>query len=314
MIKVITFSVILLLLFVSGELYARYIVGLGDPPLTIIDDKVEYLFAPKQTRHRFGNTIKYNSKSMRSAEPPSAEIKNITRVLVLGDSVVNGGVLTDQNNLATEIVSTDLGSKYWIGNISAGSWGPANIHAYIKKFGWFNADVAIFVFSTHDLLDLPEFRSSYGDDFPTSSPISALWEGVTRYLPRYVPSIKAVLGNTIGEPTVRYSDTERITFGAEQLRSLLTDAKSNVQKVIVLVHPTEQELNQPNSTGRDDLIETIIQSGAVVYDVNNLGLLSRSDYRDDIHLNDKGQKLYSLIIECLLPHGDRLECPGSLSK
>lgn len=299
-------------LFTMGELYARYILGLGDPPIIIIDDKIEYMFAPNQTRYRFGNTISYNSKSMRSSETPSFAMKNVNRILVLGDSVINGGALTDQTKLATEIVATDLGRGYWIGNISAGSWGPANIHAYIRKFGWFNANVAIFVFSTHDLRDLPEFRSSYGEDFPTSSPISAFWEGVTRYLPRYVPIMKSLIGSTIGEPKVRYNETDQYVIGAEQLESLLIDAKHNVQDVIVLIHPTVQELNQPSSKDRNYLQEIAIKSGAVVYDVSKLGILNDTDYRDNIHLNDHGQRQYSLIIECLLLPSNGLQCPNSL--
>lgn len=228
-------AVALSLLFVAGEGFARLYLGLGDPPLTVIDSKIEYLFAPNQDNYRFGKHIHYNSKSMRSSEPPPNDDSETKRVLVLGDSVVNGGVLIDQRDLATEIVSQDLKGKYWIGNVSAGSWGPANIHAYLDRFGWFRADTAILIISTHDLRDLPEFRSGYGDDFPTEKPISALWEGITRYLPRYLPQLRSILGNPIRDPTVQYSDLDRERLGAQELRHLLEDAKKNVAKVVVMI-------------------------------------------------------------------------------
>jgi hypothetical protein len=82
-----------LLLALVGELGARWILGLGDPPLTVRDPEIEYLFAPNQDVRRFGNRVVYNNVSMRSADRWSMarERPEELRVLVLGDSVINGG-------------------------------------------------------------------------------------------------------------------------------------------------------------------------------------------------------------------------------
>jgi hypothetical protein len=50
-------------------------------------------------------------------------------ILVLGDSVVNGLSLIDQSEIATSLLSVRLAARgdraIVVGNISAGSWGPA---------------------------------------------------------------------------------------------------------------------------------------------------------------------------------------------
>src|SRR5881394_1856062 len=108
----------------AGELVARYGVGLGDPPLSQADPQIEYLFKPNQDCRRLGRRVAYNQYSMRSDPFPVHKADpNEIRVMVVGDSVVNGGVLTDQSELATEVLKRKLAAKLnrpvVIGNISA---------------------------------------------------------------------------------------------------------------------------------------------------------------------------------------------------
>jgi hypothetical protein len=130
-------SLCILLLLITGvslELICRYWLGLGDPPLTIRDSKIEYMFAPDSCYVRFGNRVCYNHWSMRS---PSSDKFDL---LVLGDSVVNGGSLSDQDHIATEMIAKHYHLQ--VGNVSAGSWGPPNLLAYVNRFGWFQAPIA----------------------------------------------------------------------------------------------------------------------------------------------------------------------------
>ena len=166
-----------LLLALVGELGARWILGLGDPPLTVRDPEIEYLFAPNQDVRRFGNRVVYNNVSMRSADRWSMakERPEELRVLVLGDSVINGGALTDHARLATTIAQETLdrpARPVRVGNVSAGSWGPENLLAYVERFGLFDADLAVVVLSTHDLRDVRTFPDDLG---PTSR-----WRGRSR--------------------------------------------------------------------------------------------------------------------------------------
>jgi hypothetical protein len=185
-------AMLLLIGLLAGELFARFYLGLGNPPITITHPTIEYLFAPNQRVRRFGNRFETNSYSMRSAEfSRNKENPNELRILVLGDSIINGGALTDQDDLATELLQRDLAE--WlhrpvvVGNVSAGSWGPPNLLAYVNEFGTFDADIAVFVFNSKDASDVPTFEPLDRNLFPQSKPPSALWEAVTRYLPRYLP-------------------------------------------------------------------------------------------------------------------------------
>src|SRR5437870_452589 len=101
--KIIAGSLLILLLILAGlELFCRFYLGLGDPPLMRADPEIEYLFVGPRTYHRFGNIISYNRFSMRSREfDARRKDPRELRVIVAGDSVINGGAPTDQKDLAT---------------------------------------------------------------------------------------------------------------------------------------------------------------------------------------------------------------------
>ena len=121
----------------AAEVYARVVLGLGDPPLWRADPEIEYLPVPSRSYRRFGNRVSYNAWSMRSGDFPREKASpDEVRVLVLGDSLVNGGVHVDQDALATSLLEQwlrgGLGRSVVVGNVSAGSWGPPNYLAYIS--------------------------------------------------------------------------------------------------------------------------------------------------------------------------------------
>src|SRR5688572_12479702 len=106
-----------------AEIIARFVLGLGDPPLLMPDDKIEYLAQPSKSYRRFGNRISYNRWSMRCDDFPQRRTDpNELRVLVMGDSVVNGGARIDQSQTCTAIaqrdLTTHLARPVVVGNIS----------------------------------------------------------------------------------------------------------------------------------------------------------------------------------------------------
>ena len=120
---------------VSGEIFARYYLGLGTPPLSITHQKIEYMFKPNQDVKRFGNHIIINQYGMRTAPFAVHKADGEFRIMVFGDSVLNGGNQTDHAALATTILHEKLSvakQRVVVGNISAGSWGPGNWLAYAK--------------------------------------------------------------------------------------------------------------------------------------------------------------------------------------
>jgi len=169
---------------IIGEIVLRCGVGMCDAVLMRADDDYEYIAQPNQVRHRFGREIIYNSYSMRSEEVR----KDALTILCVGDSLLNGGVLTDHKELATTILTEQLSQKYHrdvqVLNISAGSWGPDNAAAYLKKHGLFNAKMLILVTSSHDAHDTMTFEPIVGKlkYFPVKQYPLAWIELYDRYL------------------------------------------------------------------------------------------------------------------------------------
>ena len=297
--RFLTVLVAAALLLAGAEAVARFHLGLGDPPLMVRDPEIEYLFAPSRSYHRFGNRVSYNAYSMRSDEFPRERTSDDeVRILVLGDSVVNGGGLTDQDELATAILQRRLREAYGVhavvGNISARSWGPANLLAYVRRFGWFHADIAFIVLSSHDHADVPTFAEDLGPNFPEAPPVLALEEAVIRYLPRYLPSLRSA-GTAASAP----GDEQDSARGARYLRELLTRAKAAVPHAVLLLHPTRQELAHGTLPDGEEILRiagdlnvpTMIVARAMT---GETGVY----YWDEIHISAAGQQLYGELLLC----------------
>jgi hypothetical protein len=84
------------ILIVFIETYLRYYWGFCDAVLTQESDKFEYIAQPDQNRFRFRKHVRYNEYSMRSGRLKSSDS---IRILGFGDSVLNGGVQTEQDSL-----------------------------------------------------------------------------------------------------------------------------------------------------------------------------------------------------------------------
>lgn len=171
----------LLIILVGGEFILRHFMGLTQAPLYFESDKYEYMPCPNQDGYRFGNHYHYNSYSQRSEEPDTT--KQI--ILGLGDSVIFGGVQTDQDSLATTIFTKETGIQML--NISAGSWGPDNCAAYLREKGLFHAKAMFLLVSSHDAHDNMTFEPVVGihPSYPKENYKLAYWELLERYiLPR----------------------------------------------------------------------------------------------------------------------------------
>lgn len=89
----------ILILLIALEIILRTIWGFGKMPLYVASTEWEYMPMPGQSGRRLGNSYYFNRYGMRSDEvDPTKKL-----VLGLGDSVLNGGVQTEQDSLATSI-------------------------------------------------------------------------------------------------------------------------------------------------------------------------------------------------------------------
>lgn len=288
---------------IAAELAARYLFRLGDPPLFMADAQIEYVMVPSRTYHRFYATTTYNKWSMRATpdiEKTKADPREL-RVLVIGDSVINGGPQTDDRQLATtrakEMLSTRQPRPVVVANVSAGSWGPPNLLAYAKKHGLFAADVVVMVLNHEDAEDVPTF-GPLGPEQPTRTPVLALEEVVFRY----IPSFLADRTSTPPPPVVdaAASLTRQDACNAA-LRELVTLIRASGARPVAILHASRTEVTSGEPRpGTQRLRGTLESLGVpVVDDTDAFRNAHRSGqwvYRDDIHIMPEGQQLLAEIL------------------
>jgi hypothetical protein len=273
-------TLILVLLVLLGEAVARWIVGLGDPPLYIADDSYEYIYKPKQDVLRFGNQILVNEFSMRS--DPLNETDEL-RILKIGDSVINGGALTDHDSLASSMLQHHIShmtdKNVRVLNVSAGSWGPDNALAYLNKHGHFGSRLIVMVFSSHDLHDHMNFEEVVGhyESYPGSKPVSALWEGFARY---FLPKIG------FGVYAPKYPVNDKMNPGWQGLLDYCT---LNKVPLLAVLHPTLEELESGTYDDRGQQLIRFLDANKVPL-ILELPTATKEMYRDNIHYNNSGQR------------------------
>lgn len=294
--KLLRVLLIVICFSITFELSLQIGLGLGNPPLSIADTKIEYMFAPSQQKMRFGNKITYNSYSMRNIRNPNYNDKII---LVLGDSVVNGGSLLDDSELATAKLEKQLNSSqaqynYFVGNVSSGSWGPQNILEYVKKFGLFNAELVIYVISSHDLYDIPEFLPLDRYVLPKEPYFLATEEFFKKYFFRY---IKIFATKFKGEKVNKQIVDRKNTY--DKLNELFDFINGYSKPFCVIIHPDLEETINKGSIDYNTLSE-YIGSKDVKLKIDMIGKYLPLHYRDDIHLNNIGQSVLAKeFLNCL---------------
>ena len=191
-------------------------LGFGKPLLYIADPQIGYLLSPNQTTRRFGNRIEVNQYSMRSPEISPTRPDKTLRILLIGDSIANGGWWTDQNETVSALLQRQLEAKIKsfnpgferveVLNASANSWSPRNELAYLQRFGTFEAQVIVQLINTDDLFGIAPYSLVVGHDrnYPDRQPPSAIAEAVSRYwIPTAdIPELEALWkqeGDRVGE-------------------------------------------------------------------------------------------------------------------
>jgi len=279
----ITLSAIILL-----ELFLRFGLGFCDAVLMVEDNNFEYIAQPDQSRIRFGNHIIYNSESMRS---PAIDV-NATKILGFGDSILNGGSRTDQEELATTLLSNYLSdltkSPLQFLNISAGSWGPDNAFAYLKNNGDFKASKIYLVVSSHDAADHMDFVPVVGinPSFPEKQYAMALMELWDRYIITKLWASQAI-------PEENSARNNQLNSGFASFHDYTS---SHDIPFTVVLHAELSELR--NKTYNDKgqrIIEFTAKHGITL--LRDLGNgLKEEHFKDNIHLNKKGQAFLAELI------------------
>jgi hypothetical protein len=156
------------------------------------------------------------------------------------------------------------------------------------------------VFSSHDAADVPTFEPLDRNSIPQAKPAGALWEAVTRYLPRYLPGRSAASD----EPAPEIVSSNR-TAGLAATRALVETFRQAGAKVIVLLHQSRDELATRPEAGHEMLRVVCGQAGAKVIDLGPKFQASidrgADPHRDGLHPNAVGQRvIYEVLRNALV--------------
>ena len=242
--KIVSLSILSAIVLI--EITTRYF-GLHQYPLFIESTEFEYIHKPNQTTKIYGNKFITNEYSMRS-KPISTNDTSV--ILLIGDSVLNGGNTIDQDNLASTIIENELNNKLKknirVLNVSSYTWGPDNIYAYLKKYGTFSADLIIYICNSGDAYDPMTFERVVGvSDTHTKHNYSL---GTIKLTEKVLNVIKDRLN-------------KKINFAKKKPR-LLTAGFSNINDLsnklniplLIYIHPDVQEVDNKKYNEEGTLI------------------------------------------------------------
>jgi GDSL-like Lipase/Acylhydrolase family len=288
------------------EIGLRSLFGFGNPLIYIGDQEIGYLLAPNQRTRRFGNRIEINQYSMRSPPAQKTPAPSTLRVLLLGDSIANGGWWTDQTNTISSLMmgsleSATLGNyqEVEVLNASANSWGPRNELAYLQRFGNFNSQGVVLLINTDDLFATAPTSLPVGRDrnYPDCKPPLALVEVLQRYIlkSKPIPEMKAVheeAGDRVGINLEAISKIQALTH------------QSNSQLLLVMT-PLLRELGEPGPCDYEiqarQRLSDFTQTQQITYidflPIFNSTPDAKTLYQDHIHLNLQGNQLVTQVME-----------------
>jgi hypothetical protein len=276
----------------GAELTARY-VGFGEPPLAMLDDKIEYYLVPNRSYTRFGHDIQINRYGMRSDDVDMATVERRFNFSLFGDSVIYGNRLDQADTLPAQLqkhlAMKGTGQRVLVNGIAASSWGPENLLEFYKRFGPFPGNTAWIIQSTHDMVDVIDLVN---DDVPyrITSPYGALhdlalstWRWATS---RVLPTKPDV---------VTYEDKRRRADIA--LHALITAVKADYARVILVFHATKDEAIRGQADGLAHY-RAVAQERGVNF-ISTIELyadaykLTTPPQYDEIHLSKNGARMLS---------------------
>ncbi|HEY9598524.1 MAG TPA: SGNH/GDSL hydrolase family protein, partial [Cyanophyceae cyanobacterium] len=229
----------ILFVLVTTELTLRLAFGLGNPVLLQADPDTGYRFQPNQKVVRFGNTIEYNQYSQRSKPITEQKPKGTLRILMVGDSIINGGNATNQEQTIPELLAKKIlasGHSSEVLNASAGSWGIGNRLGYLHEFGIFESDAVIVQIGTYDLTQPTSTSEPVGHhpSYPDRRPILAIQEAFTRYI---LPQLSLIFRLNSPPAQVAPSATEverQFQENMQDLKEIATLVRAKNAQIFVL--------------------------------------------------------------------------------
>ncbi|MDJ1172925.1 SGNH/GDSL hydrolase family protein [Roseofilum capinflatum] len=307
----------ILVLFLITETILRLGFGLGKPALVQADSDTGYRFQPNQDLWRFGRTIIYNQYSQRSDPITPEKTPGTLRILMVGDSVLNGGNPIDQPDTISEKLKVQLensGYPLEILNASSGSWGLGNQWGYLQKFGLFDSDLVILQIGVHDLVQPTSTSDAVGSIyFPDRPPLLAISEAWSRYAWPRIQGYFPLNAPSSEIPQSQLQPEEQFTENMDTLQAMIRFIRAQDIPILVVFTPNRFDLiPNPQIPPYYPEFFTLLESEKIpVVDVYQAwSTLSPSVidsfFRDSVHLNEQGNQAVVTLICEHLQLGDRL--------
>ncbi|MBD2326739.1 SGNH/GDSL hydrolase family protein [Alkalinema sp. FACHB-956] len=319
--KLLLGAIAILLALLGIEIFLRVRFGFGHPLLYLADPEMGYRLAPNQTVKRFGNTIAINQYSMRSGEITPERSPTTFRILLLGDSVANGGWWTDQSQTISTLLQVQLQTQIQtqvqnpaqakgnlsaalqraklstieVLNASANSWSPRSEFPYLKQFGTFESQRIVLIINTDDLFATAPTDLVVGHDrnYPDRLPFLALEEVITRYVlpaPKLSPQLQAVYAE----------GGDRVGRNLQAIDQIHQMAQQHQAQLLVILTPLLREIETGSRNYEIDARQRLAQflQDRTISFIDCLPHFQaqsspRSLYHDHIHLNPQGNQQIS---------------------
>jgi hypothetical protein len=311
--------VIASLLLIIAEVGLR-IYGLRDAVVYQLDAEIGYYPSPNQRVRHPGRVIRINNRSMRTsgaADVADVKAPGQFRILMLGDSTL-AGTRVSNDDLYSSLLEKKLNesadsAKFQVMNMGVNGWGPFHEGAFVRKFGSFEADLAVIcgpIFNS--------YRPLYGLEslpfFPARHPPRLALEHVAYTL------LWQYRHGILGPPPWMHGETAmaQALKGVEaygQMADFLQ--KNNVEVMVQMLPSKEATLGSPI----DPVDPQLVLFGKVRERVGALGVYAHMAgpifngvtpadqiYHDAVHFDRLGHRLYAdYLFEQLREHSARVK-------
>jgi lysophospholipase L1-like esterase len=306
---------VLAVLLVTVAVVGLRIYGLRDAILYVEDVETGYYPKPNQRVRHPGRIITINNHGMRAPDLTEHKKPGHFRILMLGDSTL-AGTRVSNDELYSSLLEKKLNEAagapvFEAMNMGVNAWGPYHELGYVKKFGSFEADLAIICGPVTNC-----YRPLFGLDRlphqPANRPPRLALEHVFYQLVwQYRQSVLGRAPWELRDDTVAIQGNN----GVEAYGELAEVLQKDGAEVIVEMLATKMVVLGLTEQDADPLFEKVKQRvGQLGIFANRAGPIfkgvapAKELYHDAVHFDRLGHRLYAdYLFEQLRQHSPRIK-------
>jgi len=276
--------------------------GLGRP-LLFERTAYGYRIQPGQDFRFLGRPSVYNDLGLRSGPVAPLPSPGTLRVLCIGDSITNGGVVTAQDDTypyqLAKLLAGQVGEVEVL-NISAGGWALENEEGWIAEHGILGSQLVILQVATHDMHQRMAGASVLDTHlaFPSRPPVFATGYVWRRYVLR-----KLGLRPKLNDPGVvvqpsSAADIHRSVAVLERIAAHVRRAGARLLVVHVAQPGPLEPVDDLTALAKSRLRDWAALSGVTLVSLEDTMNASGGValFRDSIHPNEQGNRVIAQTV------------------